>query len=130
ARTAPAGADSPGARRDWDTAVGLVLPAQSHPVLADPRYADEPYRDAVRQVADLLSDGGGLDAAAGLADQLRQALGLPDRAGAELPRTLGSPEPVSTTTGTAGAPVPVTTVTASTVPADLVLTPVADTPAP
>ncbi|MFE7810861.1 lonely Cys domain-containing protein [Streptomyces sp. NPDC057433] len=66
------------AARAWDTAAGLVLPREAHSVLADSRYAGEKFRDAVRQVADLLAAGrADLRAATHLAARLRHALGLP-----------------------------------------------------
>ncbi|MEV5387072.1 hypothetical protein [Streptomyces sp. NPDC052721] len=66
--------------RAWDTAAGLVLPLELHPVLADSRYAGDEYRDAVRQVADVLVTGGSLEVATALADGRRHTLGLPPRA--------------------------------------------------
>ncbi|MEV7138691.1 hypothetical protein [Streptomyces tauricus] len=50
------GMDADGGRV-WDTAVGLVMPSEPHSVLADSRYAGEEFRDAVRQIADLLAAG-------------------------------------------------------------------------
>ncbi|MCT9084362.1 lonely Cys domain-containing protein [Streptomyces fulvoviolaceus] len=76
-------------RRAWDDAVGMVMPPQSHPVLADSRYADsryadsryagEGFRDAVRDVAELLVANVTRDYAQVRADRLRQDLGLPPR---------------------------------------------------
>ncbi|MGA5444914.1 hypothetical protein ACPCKW_36295, partial [Streptomyces griseoincarnatus] len=68
-----------GSSRAWSTATALVLPLEAHPARADSRYATGPYRDAVRDVADLLVAGAGPDEATALADRLRTELGLPPR---------------------------------------------------
>jgi hypothetical protein len=84
AGAAPEDTDEAQTTRAWRTAVTLVLPAEPHPVLADSRYADDGFRDAVRRVADHLLDGW-TDArtapvsAAELADVLRSDLGLRPR---------------------------------------------------
>ncbi|WP_133169141.1 lonely Cys domain-containing protein [Streptomyces sp. MH60] len=83
----------------WSTATGLVLPLEMHPVRADSRHAVAPYRDAVREVADLLMAGGGRDAADSLADRLRADLGLPSHADDAVPPTAapaGLPAPIPT----------------------------------
>ncbi|MEV1046865.1 hypothetical protein AB0J18_17310, partial [Streptomyces sp. NPDC049916] len=69
----------------WSTATALVLPLEMHPARADSRHALGPYRDAVREVADLLAAGNGRDAAVSHADQLREDLGLPPRTSDDLP---------------------------------------------
>lgn len=65
------------AARAWDTAVGLVLPRESHSVVADSRYSGEEFRDAVRQVADLLAEETDRQTAVHVANRLRHGLGLP-----------------------------------------------------
>ncbi|MEU9453146.1 lonely Cys domain-containing protein [Streptomyces sp. NPDC048277] len=80
-------------RGDWDTAVGLVMPPEPHPVLADFRYAGNGLRDAVRQVAGLLAAGGPLDEARTLADRLRHGLGQRPEGLDGTPRAAGVPTP-------------------------------------
>ncbi|WP_411152363.1 lonely Cys domain-containing protein [Streptomyces sp. A30] len=65
------------AARAWDTAVGLVLPRESHSVVADSRYSGERFRNAVRQVADLLAEETDRQTAVHVANRLRHGLGLP-----------------------------------------------------
>ncbi|WP_213087780.1 lonely Cys domain-containing protein [Streptomyces griseoaurantiacus] len=67
---------------------------------ADSRYTTDPFRDAVRQVADLLAGGSGRPAAITRADQLRTDLGLPFRVRGGAPgvdTALDGPQPVPTT---------------------------------
>ncbi|MFD5929309.1 hypothetical protein ACFWGO_32385, partial [Streptomyces griseoaurantiacus] len=96
----PPGTDPRSAREAWDRATGLVLPLELHPVRADSRYTTGPFRDAVRQVADLLAGGSGRPAAITRADQLRTDLGLPFRVRGGAPgvdTALDGPQPVPTT---------------------------------
>ncbi|OEV11676.1 hypothetical protein AN220_30415, partial [Streptomyces nanshensis] len=70
-----AGATSEDVARAWDSARTLVLPAEAHAGRADARYAEEPLRESVRQVAGrLLGTGTGTeapaDSAAPLADRV------------------------------------------------------------
>ncbi|MGW3108752.1 hypothetical protein [Streptomyces sp. NPDC001100] len=100
------------ARQSWDTATALVLPLELHPVLADSRHAIEPYRSAVRQVADVLAAGGTRTEATALADRLRKGLGLPQRLRGGAPKPEESsdvPQPVVTVSG--GTPLVATTST-------------------
>ncbi|MFE2423271.1 hypothetical protein [Streptomyces hokutonensis] len=100
------------ARQSWDTATALVLPLELHPVLADSRHAIESYRDAVRQVADVLAAGRTRAEAASLADSLRRSLGLPQRLRGGAPKPEESsdvPQPVVTVG--AGTPLVATTST-------------------
>ncbi|MFH8535021.1 hypothetical protein ACH4GE_42420, partial [Streptomyces tendae] len=55
AATVPDDASGDRARELWGTATVMVLPLELHPVLADSRYATAPFRDAVRQVAQVLA---------------------------------------------------------------------------
>ncbi|MGM0354429.1 lonely Cys domain-containing protein, partial [Streptomyces sp. ECR3] len=105
----PPGTDPRSAREAWDRATGLVLPLELHPVRADSRYTTGPFRDAVRQVADLLAGGSGRPAAITRADQLRTDLGLPFRVRGGAPEstaTIDGPQPVPTTSN---APAPAVT---------------------
>ncbi|WP_432070834.1 hypothetical protein [Streptomyces sp. AA1529] len=75
--TGPAAADatSEDIARAWDSARTLVLPAEAHAGRTDARYAEEPFRESVRQVAGrLLGTGAGTeapaDSAAPLADRV------------------------------------------------------------
>ncbi|MFC9810142.1 lonely Cys domain-containing protein [Streptomyces griseoaurantiacus] len=98
AGSAPPGVDPGTVRQAWDTASALVLPPEPHSVFADSRYAPDAYRDAVSQVADTLVNGGGRPAA-GLADRLRDDLGLPVRGRGDGPgatATTADPRPVPT----------------------------------
>ncbi|MFI8308648.1 hypothetical protein ACIF80_35655 [Streptomyces sp. NPDC085927] len=73
-------AQAPNAAWAWDTAIGLVLPPEEYPVLADSRYAAEEYRAAVRRIAhELVRAGMDPRAVVRLADRLRRDLGLASR---------------------------------------------------
>ncbi|MYV54880.1 lonely Cys domain-containing protein, partial [Streptomyces sp. SID3212] len=101
------------AARAWDTAVGLVLPLELHPVLADSRYAGDEYRDAVRQVAaHLATEGADHRTAVHVAGRLRHGLGLRPRGpgGAPVAHTPGWPGGGSPTSAdhTPGQPDPAT----------------------
>ncbi|MBE9500361.1 hypothetical protein IHE61_27240 [Streptomyces sp. GKU 257-1] len=66
-------------RQAWDTAMGLVLPLELHPVEALSWYAAGRYVRAVREVADLLAEDVPRETARTLADRNRRHLGLRPR---------------------------------------------------
>ncbi|MEV0736762.1 hypothetical protein AB0I51_12510 [Streptomyces sp. NPDC050549] len=100
------------AHQSWDTATALVLPLELHPVLADSRHAIEPYRSAVRQVADVLAAGGTRAEATSLADGLRRGLGLPQRLRGGAPKSgESSDDPQPVVTVSSGTPLVATTST-------------------
>ncbi|MFE9609103.1 lonely Cys domain-containing protein [Streptomyces sp. NPDC006012] len=100
-------------RRTWSRAVRLITKADPDSAPADPRYAGDRYRGAVRQVADLLvASDGSWKAAGELAGRLREDLGpRPQERGdiagpADVPPTAKEPAPVR---DAGRAPVPATT---------------------
>ncbi|OEV25493.1 hypothetical protein AN220_13395, partial [Streptomyces nanshensis] len=66
-------------RQAWDTAMGLVLPLELHPVEALSWYAAGRYVRAVREVAHLLAEDVPRETARSLADRNRRHLGLRPR---------------------------------------------------
>ncbi|MFF2852337.1 lonely Cys domain-containing protein [Streptomyces sp. NPDC058001] len=84
-------ADRSDIQRHWDEALGLITRGERESVLADPRYAGDQFRDAVRQVAALLLAGGTRSAAAEHAERLRDELGLRPPENGAITDTAGGP---------------------------------------